>query len=214
MRFTIQLLDSNSSIRSEILNALTIEINNMLNKAIPSIRSGAISLLIEGLKQEPEYSALRSGRLREELGIPDSGAVDDIVNKLANTLNITRNPIRSSNTGLTGGFTITAIDGVSFNGLLNDPSAIVDDTARGYSLPWLEWLLLRGNQTIVKKYNVKFGPSASSRTGNAVMVASDNSWRVPAEFAGTQNNNWTTRAVDRIEKSLTDLIQKTMEKNI
>jgi hypothetical protein len=46
------------------------------------------------------------------------------------------------------------------------------------------------------------------------MVESDSSWRVPAEFAGTEKNNWTTRAVERIEKSLLSLIQTTMERNL
>jgi hypothetical protein len=214
MNFSIQLLDTNSSIRSSIINALIIEANNMFDKSIPSIRSGLISLLIDGLRQEPEYLSLKSGKLRYELGIPDAGSVDDIVNKLANTVTITKNPIRSSSNGLSGGLSILAIESSSFNGLLEDPSAQVDDTVRGYSLPWLDWLLLKGNQTIIKKYDVKFGPSPSSRTGNAIMVESNNNWRVPAEFTGTKNNNWTTRAIDRIEKSIVDLIQKTLEKNI
>jgi len=214
MNFTVKLLEGNSTIKSLILNALLTEVNNMIDKSIQSIRSGTINLLIDAMKQEPEYLSLKNGRLREELGIPNAGAVDDIVNKLANTVNITKNTLKSTSFGLSGGLTITAIESSNFDGLLDDASAIVDDTLRGYSLPWLEWLLLNGNQTIIKKYDVKFGPSSSSRTGNAIMVESNNSWRVPAEFAGTEKNNWTTRAIDRIERPLSNLIQTTMEKNI
>ncbi len=214
MNFTIKLLESDSAIRSLVLSALLTEVNAVIDKSIPSIRSGAISLLSEALKLEPEYNALKNGRLREELGIPDPGAVDDIVTKLSNTLTISKNLLKTTSSGLNGGLTITAIESASFNGLLNDASAVVNDSARGYSLPWLEWLLLKGNQTIIKKYNVKFGPSPSSRTGNAIMVESNNSWRVPAEFSGTERNNWTTRAIERIEKSILNLIQTTLEKNI
>lgn len=214
MRFSVQLLDSDSSIRSSILNSLIGEVDSLLNKSIPAIRSRVIALLADAMRQEPEYNALRSGRLRSELGIPDAGAVEDIVNKLANTLAVTKNAIRATSAGLSGGLTLYAIESSSFNGLLSDPSAMVNDTTRGYSLPWLEWILLRGNQTIVKKYDVKFGPNPGSRTGDAIMVESNNSWRVPAEFAGTKNNNWTTRAIDRIEKTLSSEIKKILEQNI
>lgn len=214
MRISCDIVESNQYIKQQILNALSIDINNTLDKSINQIRDKLIEILKEAMQQEPEYSALKNGVLKYEFGIPDTSVVDSVVTKLANTLNIIKKPMKIMNIGLSGGLDITAIEIPSFNGLLADPDAIVDDTVRGYQLPWLEWLLLRGNQIIVKKYEVKMGPNPYSRTGNAIMVESNKNWRVPAEFVGTQNNNWITRAIDRVESQIVNVIQKTIEYNI
>ena len=61
---------------------------------------------------------------------------------------------------------------------------------------------------------MELGPNPNSRTGMAVMVGSNNNWRVPPAFVGTITNNWTTRAIDRIENQVGNIIQKTIENNI
>ena len=85
---------------------------------------------------------------------------------------------------------------------------------KGYTLPWLEWLLLQNNSPIIKNYEVEYGASPYSRSGLGIMVPSDQDWRVPPEFAGSQDNNWTTRAVGRSEAQIYKLIQQSIEKNI
>lgn len=214
MKFDLKIIDSNSSIRKSILDALSKEVDRTINKAIPKIQSNLSQLLIDALKQEPEYSSLKNSTLRFEFGIPDTSVVDDIVDKLAQTVSIRKKTIRITNAGLNGGFEITAIQSDNISGLTSDPSAIIQDNVRNYSLPWLEWLLLRGNEIIVRKYNVELGPSPYSRTGNALMVNSNSSWRVPAEFAGTASDNWTTRAISRIDKQILDLIHTSVENSI
>jgi hypothetical protein len=214
MKFSLNILESNSTIRTSILNALSIEVDRTISKAMPTIQAGVTRLLIEALKEEPEYTSLKNGTLRFNFGIPDTSVVDDIVDKLASTVNIRKNSIRITNAGLTGGFDITAIQSNNISGLTSDASAIVEDSERGYSLPWLEWLLLRGNEIIVQKYDVKLGPNPNSRTGNAIMIDSNKSWRVPAEFSGTSSNNWTTRAIERIGDPILSLMRQTLENNI
>jgi hypothetical protein len=73
-------------------------------------------------------------------------------------------------------------------------------------LPWLQWLLLEGNATIVRNYTVSFGPNRFSRTGFALMRPSLQSWKVPSEFAGTINDNWITRAIDGAESNIQKLL--------
>jgi hypothetical protein len=46
------------------------------------------------------------------------------------------------------------------------------------------------------------------------MVSSNNSWRVPPQFAGSQASNWTTRAIERVDKQIESIIQKAIEDNI
>ena len=214
MNLSVILLESDTVIRQRILDALSEDLKLTLNRAANRLLPQIKNLLIDSLKQEPEYSSLKSGILRYHFGIPESNSVDEIVAKMADTLTFQNDPIKKSNTGLSGGFTLTAIKSDDISGLLSDPSAIVNDNERGYSLPWLEWLLLRNNEIIVRKYDVQIGPSPYSRTGEAIMVKSDRSWRVPAEYAGSQNNNWTTRAIERMENSILKLIQDAIENNI
>jgi len=214
MNLSLDILESNSTIRTLILEALRVELDRTMQKSATELELKIRPLLSDALRQEPEYNSLKSGKLRFEFGIPDSNAVDDVVEKISSTITINSFPIKISNAGLSGGFQLTAIKTDDINGITNDSSAIVDDTARGYSLPWLEWLLFRGNQTIVQNYSVKIGPNSNSRTGNAVMIKSNSNWRVPAEFAGTATDNWTTRAIERLEPIIYKLIQSIVERNI
>ena len=78
-------------------------------------------------------------------------------------------------------------------------------------MPWLEWLLLKGNQIIVRNYEVKIGSNSRSRSGDAIMISSSENWRVPPEFIGTNTNNWTTRALSKIEDELNSLIKSKFE---
>jgi hypothetical protein len=202
MNLSLTLLETSSTINKMILDSLRVDLDNTMQKSAKELPAKIKPLLSDALKQEPEYLSLKSGKLRFEFGIPDAGAVDDVVEKIANTITINASPVKISGSSLSGGFTLTAIKTDDINGIINDSSAIVDDTIRGYSLPWLEWLLFRGNQ------------NNNSRTGNAIMVSSDGSWRVPAEFAGTISDNWTTRAVERLESNIYKIIQSTVESNI
>jgi hypothetical protein len=59
------------------------------------------------------------------------------------------------------------------------------------------------------------GNNPRSRTGSAIMVSSQKiNWRVPAQFAGTVNNNWVTRAIERLDDSLLQQIEKELERYI
>jgi hypothetical protein len=214
MNLSLKVLESDSAIRNMILDSLRIELDRTMQKSAQELPAKIKPLLSDALKQEPEYSSLKSGKLKFEFGIPDSSVIDDVVEKIANTLSINASAVKISSAGLSGGFILKAIKTDNIDGIINDPSAIMEDSIRGYSLPWLEWLLFKGNETIIKGYSVKLGPNSNSRTGNAIMVGSDSSWRVPAEFAGTISNNWTTRAVERLESTIYSIIKSTVESNI
>lgn len=215
MRLTTTLLENDSSIKKLILTALAEDVGLAIKKAIPEIKTEISSILEQALKAEPEYTSLISGQLRYELGIENTNIVDGIVKKLSDTVEIITKNINITSLGITGGLTVTAISSETIGGLLSDSDAIVQDNQRGYSLPWLEWLTLKGTTPIVKNYKVDLGNSPYSRTGGAIMVKEDgSSWSVPPEFAGVQEDNWTIRAVTRIEKDIPNIIINAIEKNI
>jgi len=213
MRFDITILETNSQITSAIIHSIKDVIGNAIKKSMNKIIEGTKDIISESLRQEPEYGSLMSGKLKADFGIPDSSVVQRVVDALVNTIEITDIPIVANNSGLKGGFILTMMKSDDLNGVIYADIANVSDI-KGYKLPWLEWLLLHNNQSIVKNYAVKYGPSPNSRSGLGVMVPSDSDWRVPPEFAGSESNNWTTRAVNRSEASIYKLIQQSIEKNI
>jgi hypothetical protein len=79
--------------------------------------------------------------------------------------------------------------------VLSLPSVSYSATTR--VIPWLEWLLLAGDSTLIRSYDVSFvvPPGKKSRTGKAVMVRSKKNWGVPPEYAGTASDNVITRAI-------------------
>jgi hypothetical protein len=212
-KFSLNLIETDSEIRKKILEALSDEVNNMLNKVLPKITSQIKDLLASALRSQPEYSSLQNGELRYEFGIPNTSGVDTIVETIADNSKFIKKPIKITNLGLSGGFIYTILDDDTINGLIaTDIASVI--TEDGTILPWLEWLLYSGVQPIVRNYNVKMGPNNRSRTGMAVMVQSRGSWGVPAQFAGTISNNWITRALDSIDDEINKAIETQIEVSV
>lgn len=201
MNINIKLLESDSQIRQSILSGLKPEVDALVSKSIPKIIPMIKDLFKEALMNEPEYSSLKSGRLKYEFGLPQEVDVDDVVSIMSNTVNINLFQSKISNSGINIGIKIEVFE-KSGEPAIDSPNAFVTDTKGGYSLPWLEWLLLKGTAPLVKNYSVILGPNKFSRTGMALMVESNKNWRVPSEFAGSQSNNWASRALDKIEDKI------------
>lgn len=211
MKFSLDLLEKDSDITKLILDNLKSQIDNIINKALPNITIEIKNLVKESLISEPEYSSLKAGTLRAEFGILNVGEVDSVVDAMVNTLEIFKKPIKASGKGLDGGFTLSMIRSSDINGIIGTDIAMTK-TEKGDSLPWLEWLLLRGNDKIIQDYSIAYiSNSYRSRTGSAVMVSNPNGWRIPANFAGTEDNNWTTRAISKVSDKISKIIQNNIE---
>lgn len=214
MKFSLDIVESSDQIVKLILDQLKDEINKTIKSALPNIQKDVKSIVRNALVSEPEYGSLKAGTLRAEFGISDSSAVDSVIDLMVNTLEIKLDPIKVAGNKLVGGFLLTMIKSDDISGVIYNDNAKVIDNARGYSLPWLEWLLLKGNETIVQNYSVKYSNSPLSRSGLALMVESQNNWRVPPNFSGDQNNNWTTRAISKIDKEIVNIISKNINDSI
>lgn len=214
MKFSIDLLESDGDISKLILSNLKDQINKSINKALPSIEKDIKIIVKEALISEPEYSSLKAGTLRAELGIANVSDVDNVIDAMVDTLTIDNKPLSVRSSGISGGFILTMIKSDDISGIIYSDSANVIDNERGYSLPWLEWLLLKGNEVLVQNYSVNYTNSSRSRSGMALMIESDQNWRVPAAFAGKLNDNWTTRAISKIESQIIKIIQTNIENNI
>lgn len=215
MRLGLQLIDTDSEIRSKILDSIRDYLQPAFDKTQRSLQRMIPDKIKAVLMNEPEYNSLLSGQLRSELGVPDaSSRIDQLFTAWTSSMVIRSTPLKISTRGVTGGFSIDMIRS-DFSDVLSLPTATITDDISGSIIPWLRWLLLDGSKILVRDYTVQFGPNTRSRTGNAIMVSSEQqNWRVPAEFAGTANNNWITRAIDRLDPILLNDIENELEKNI
>lgn len=73
----------------------------------------------------------------------------------------------------------------------------------GQTLPWLEWLLEKGDTRFIKEYVIEFGSFLDrSRSGGAIMVHDeDETWGVPTEHASRGLSNFLTDAIEVALKS-------------
>jgi hypothetical protein len=206
MEISFKLLDNSRTIQQKILDAMLPEIKKVMDRGILKIKSNLPNILRSAIQNSPEYQSLQAGKLKYEFGIDNA---DSKLNSLLTvwSTNIEyqyQQPYIRSST-ISGSFSANMVR-ADFSDVLYTDFAAVVDTMRGYTLPWLEWLLLEGDKTIIKDYSVKFGSNRASRTGYAIMQPSQKSWKVPSEFSGTINDNWITRAIDQatpeIEKML------------
>jgi hypothetical protein len=207
MKISLNLIESNSAIQKEMLKALLPQISKYMDNGISIIKVQLPIIISSSITASPEYSSLLNGRLKYEFGIPNSSVkLTNLINAWINNIqynyqrpSIVNNQIKSS-------FSANMIK-ADFSDVLYSDFAEVQDSFRGYSLPWLRWLLLEGNSIIIPNYTVIVGPNRASRTGFAVMKQSEKAWKVPSEFAGTESDNWITRSIKSSEKQIKTLLE-------
>lgn len=208
MTISLTLLDSVSTISKNINRAIAQEINSKLNSNTSNIVKAIKKLIPNWIESQPEMVSLTSPSsesLIGQFGITKSGTeiVNSIVNAIVDSTNV---QVQKYNDNLSGGGLIINIQPVNFANLLSLPDGHTF-YERG-DLHWLEWLLLRGGETIVMGY--EYNPQTGlgrSRLGN--MIVGD-SFRVPPQFSGTAKNNFVTRALygKSQESEITAIFQK------
>jgi hypothetical protein len=208
MRFSLKLLENSKEIEQKILRAMLPEVVSLMNSGMTKLKTNLPTIVRNAIIAAPEYTSLSLGKLRYEFGI------DSVDSKLASLISVWSTNIQYNyqaptivSNRIKSSFSANMIR-ADFSDVLYTDFAAVVDTVRGYTLPWLEWLLLEGNKTIVRNYEVIMGPNRASRTGLALMKPSKKSWKVPSEFAGTSNDNWITRAIDGAESDIQKLLDE------
>ena len=97
-----------------------------------------------------------------------------------------------------------------YSDVFQSAGAVVN-TEKGSKLEWLQWLLLFGDKTIVKEYEIKLGPNPNSRSGDGIMISSKSGrWNVPTSYAGTSKKNWITDAIDSVEDDIMTLLTQSL----
>lgn len=208
MKLSISILESNIEINAAILNGLLPQVNKYMDWGIGIIKNELPQIISNSIMNSPEYQSLLSGELRYEFGISDPGPkLAGLVDIWANNIHYTRMKPTITGDRIRAFFAANTMRVDCADVIYTDYALVVDGT-RGYTLPWLEWLLLDGNTTIVDNYEVVVGANKYSRTGKALMKPSSKSWKVPSLYAGTASDNWITRAIDSVTNDIDNLLNK------
>lgn len=193
MSITLKLLESVDQIESNILSALSDQFNASMKSKKNRMLQEIKTLIPSWISSQPEMQSLLSNdpsSLIGQFGITSSpiSIVNAIVSSVVNSTNIVIIPYDKK---LKGGGIELNIQPDNFSNLLG--------LSQGHSvyqdgdLHWLDWLLNRGDETIVVGY--QYNPQTGlgrSKLGN---MKNGGFFRVPPEFSGTEQNNFITRAL-------------------
>jgi hypothetical protein len=193
-----------------LLDALASHLTTAFARSTAGIAAGIGLVAAEALRNCPEYAALVGGELRGELGAVSARRVLEAVCKnIAGGVRVASLGVRRSGAGLEGGMRIGLVKGDYSEVLGVDGGTFTSE--KGFDVPWLRWLTLEGDAVLVADHH--FLAKAAGRTGRGVMVPTG-VWRVPAEYAGTAEDNWILRALRGIGADVTEVIAREVQRNV
>jgi len=171
-----------------------------MRKAAPMIEQRIGEAVVDAIKASPTYDSLTGGKLRAHFGLLDADSkLDSIFRYWTSYIQMTITP---------KGFTLGMIQ-YDFEDVLKSAGAF-QITEKGQHLDWLRWLLVEGDRTIVRDYQIVIGNNvAFSRTGEAIMrKTTKGKWGVPPEFAGTVSRNWISDVILTLDKTIFRIIEE------
>lgn len=212
MKVSLKLISTESEISKAIVNALKEELNTYLRDSSKKIVIKVRELLRFNIENSETWTSLQSGKLKAHFGLGTDGSekLNSILDIWLNSVQIDYKPVTGTTT-FRGGLSLQMVQ-TDWEDVLSSDGAIIT-TAIGGVLPWLDWLLIQGDKTIIiKDYDISMKPSSRSRSGMAIMVSKKGGgWRVPVEYAGTIDNNFMTNILDKLDTDITAIIEKELK---
>lgn len=206
LRGKIVIKESNNELERRALASSQEKIKQIFQKAKVKIHAEVINLVVEALSSSPEIKSLQSGKLRSDFGLPDD-VTQEVIYAIANSTYVYFRDFQFTKANVNNILSIY-IQPADFKNLLNSDFAMVQ-TDKGQSLPWLRWLLLEGDAIIINQYHVSSGSYPTSRTGEAIMVPKG-VFKVDSNFSGTAEDNFITRALDRYEERISEIVRNNL----
>ena len=204
---SIKLLESDNAITKKIHVALAKAFNKTLSQNVTQIYRGLQPLISSALLSSPELASVSGGLLRTDFGLT-SDPSSAIVSAIVSSLNIQIQRAKATAAGIKGGLLIT-MQPIDYNNLFS-LSVAEQMTAKGASLPWLQWLLTFGQQIIVANFGVEYG-AGKGRSGGGYMAVDERPFKVSSQYAGTVDDNFITRAIDGVAPQIKGVIIKAMQ---
>lgn len=213
---TIQIqLPSEFIFRRELLKAVADHLTKTVDKAKSGIVRGIQGVTKTALESSGTYASLLTGDLWHILGLENPRlSVAAVVKAVCDSVQMTNRGVREVGGRLAGGLTIGIVR-AGFQEILGISEASYISPEHGYQIDWLRWLLMEGSHLIVADYQYLGILSPEySRTGLGFMVKSKKGWRIPEEFAGTDSDNWITKALETLEEPIANVLQREIQRNI
>jgi hypothetical protein len=208
MSISVKLLETTKEIEQKINAAIADQLNDVLAKNLSHIQTELIYGYIPSwIDDQPEIQALIRGELSGPFGttlstLAIAGGISDAI------CQSTRVSFQKYNSKLNGGGLEITIQPRDFSNVLSLPQG--HTIYEGGDLHWLEWMLMRGDETIIVGY--EYNPRTGlGRTGLGNMIKG-RTFRVPPQYSGTADNNFITRALigQRQNDDITKLLKKVL----
>ena len=212
MTISLKLTESNNAIADKINVAIASHVNSIIKSRQSKLKAQIQEYIGIWIRSQPEMLSLGldskdPNSLSGHFGLP-YGTSPSVVSAIVSSVkSATRVGMKKLDKRLRGGVTFY-FQPSHFANLLGLSQGHVT-TEKGTDLHWMDWILKSGNKIIVVGY--EYSPeSGFGRSRNGVM-SKGTSWRVPPEFAGTEADNFITRAFSNKERELTALFRRMIE---
>ncbi len=207
-RLIAVIQESDAVIHKRIKQSMYADVTKTFAKAKLLIEKALKMEVSVWLANSPELESILSGSLRGDFGIVSpAGPVSAIIEAVSQSVEVEYYPLARN---LSGTALAIRIQPRTLQNVLGVVPSVV--TEKGESLPWIEWLLKRGDDIVVSNYHVV--ESERGRTGEAVMKPGGNYTvgRVNPAFSGTEDDNFITRALDDREMEIARILASSLEK--
>ena len=209
-KFAGRIIDSTKKIMNNIVSAAKEFIMKNVKAKKPMMDAEIKMIIRQALSSCPEIESLRSGRLKVAFGLPDD-PTDTIINAICDS--VYSNIITGAGNSTTLDLSVMVyISPTNLSYLLNMPEASII-TEKGRQIPWLSWLLTRGNDVLITGYMVRYEIGKGRSGGGFMMktVKKPRVFKVDSEFAGTEEDNFITRALDPKREEILNALRKVLE---
>jgi len=207
----IKLITPPKEIERRILDTIGKHLSQNLTRVEGDIQASLTNMLFQALTGSQETQSIVAGQLRSELGIVDADEqLSQIFTAIVHATKVKFEKPKIRGTKLAMSIIVTAVpfDLSSITGANGKYT-----TEKGTEIDWFKWLTELGDAVIVRKHESSAEFPSKSRTGDKIMIKGKG-WRVPPEFAGTAQDNFVTRATDKILPDLEKYIIKMISRKI
>ena len=214
---SLELLGTASDFEKIVISAINEAFANAIKASVDSIKKNLETLVYDGINDCPELTELRGGTLRGEMGLTSSEAreASENISRAVSQSILVEQKKTSAKKGV-GGLNIY-VQPSSFGNVLGIENASITYYSKKNKTPvvldWLSWLLKEGDRIIVSSFDFDL-EAGRGRTGLGKMKKGG-SWRVSPQYAGTEDDNFITRALGSraLQGSMASIIEKAIKKN-
>lgn len=209
----IKLISKIDTINENVLTISATRLNKALVASRPNIKRKISQTFFLLSQHDPVLNRLAGGDLAGHFGFKHGTGpqiVSDIISVIGANIKYETRVIRRRGKRLVGGASIYVLS-EDFADILSLPAAKVV-TEEGTVLPWLDWMLLRGDSILITGYDISFS-IGKGRSGQAVMVPGQ-LWKVPGDVAGTPQDNFLTRLMNKIGSELVNHATRIIEDEV